>query len=54
MLLILAWPVGVFAWVLFDLHRHREPAREASPAPAPVTIATDPAATWSSSVSAAA
>lgn len=54
MLLILAWPVGVFAWVLFDLHRHREPAKEAAPAPAPVAIASEPAPAWNSSVSAAA
>jgi hypothetical protein len=55
MLLILAWPVGVFAWVLFDLHRHRAPAKEAAPAPAPVSIAAaEPAHAWNSSVSAAA
>lgn len=46
MLLILAWPVGVFAYVLFDLHRHR------SPAPQPVQHESVPA--WQSSVSAAA
>jgi hypothetical protein len=56
MLLILAWPVGVFAWVLFDLHRHRQPAREAAPAPAPapVVAAPEPVPAWNSSVSAAA
>jgi hypothetical protein len=54
MLLILAWPVGVFAWVLLDLHRHREPAKEAAPAPAPAAIAAEHAPAWNSSVSAAA
>lgn len=50
MLLILAWPVGVFAYVLFDLHRHRSPAPES--APQPVQHESVPA--WQSSVSAAA
>jgi hypothetical protein len=50
MLVILAWPVGVFGWVLFDLHRHREPAQE--PAPQPVAKAHEPATAWQPSVSA--
>ena len=54
MLVILAWPVGVFAWVLFDLHRHREPAEDAAPVPAPVVVAPEPVPAWNSSVSAAA
>jgi hypothetical protein len=54
MLLILVWPVGVFAWVLFDLRRHGEPAEKAAPAPAPVAVAAESAPAWQSSVSAAA
>jgi hypothetical protein len=42
MLVILAPPIGVFAWVLFDLHRNREPVEEpasaSASASAPVTV----------------
>jgi cytochrome c oxidase assembly factor CtaG len=42
MLVILAWPVGVFAWVLFDLHRNRErPVEEPTAAPATVTVGSE-------------
>jgi hypothetical protein len=44
--LIFAWPVGVFAWVLYDLHRHREPVQEVAPEPA--------APAWQQSLGAAA
>jgi hypothetical protein len=38
MLVILAPPIGVFAWVLFDLHRNREPVEEPAPASAPAPV----------------
>jgi hypothetical protein len=50
MLLILAWPVGVFAYVLIDLHRHREPAKE--PAPQPVAVQHESVPAWQNSISA--
>jgi hypothetical protein len=50
MLVILAPPAAVFAYVLYDLRRTKKPA------PAPVAAAPEPAASpaWDTSVSAAA
>jgi hypothetical protein len=56
-LAILAWPIGVFAWVLFDLRRRESKAAAAAEAaaPAPAAVPAEQAASaWRPSVGAAA